>query len=113
MRFLLILVVAAWGSSLVLAVANTWDKGLDAQLTAAYLLFWPVVAIVLFLNEPAPSWLVLPTAFGFVPWLVAGPHLAALLKDSAAARPNTLIGIRRAYWLWGSAAALLIGIVLE
>lgn len=113
MRYLLILFVSAWGSGVVLAVANTWGKGLDVQASAAFLLFWPVLAIALFLNEPAPLWLVLPATLGLIPWLLAGPHLAAALKDPAAARPGTLIGIRKTYWLWGSAGALLLGIVLE
>jgi len=113
MRLLLILILAVWGSGALIATVYTQGKGRDANLTAAYLFSWPVLALVLYFNDPAPLWLVVPASLGLVPWLISGPHLWAVFKDPAASRPGRTIGIPNRFWLWGSLAAFAIGIVLE
>jgi len=113
MRLLLILIAAVWGSGAVLAVIYTQGKGLDAHLSAAYLLLWPVVSLMLYFNDPVPLWLVIPATLGAIPWLLSGPHLWAIFNDPAAARPGQTIGLPNRYWLWGSLAAVAAGIVLE
>ena len=113
MRLVIILIAALWGAAAVLAFARTLDKSTDARLTAAYILLWPALAVGLFLNEPVPLWLGVPTMFGFLPWLLAGPHLWAVLKDPSRSRPDEIIGIPRAYWFWGGIASVLLGLVFN
>lgn len=113
MRFVVILIAALWGAAAVLAFARTADKSLDARLTAAYILLWPALAVGLFLNEPVPLWLGVPTLFGFLPWLLAGPHLSAILRDPFQSRPGEIIGIPKAYWFWGGIGSVLLGLVFN
>ena len=113
MRLVLILIVTLWGWAGLWAFAKTTHKSLDAKLTAAYLVAWPAAAIALLLNEPVPLWLSVPVVFGFVPWLMAAPHLWAVLKSPSASRPGELIGIPRAYWIWGGLGSLLLGLMFN
>jgi hypothetical protein len=113
MRLVVILIAALWGIAAVLAFAKTSERSWDAKLTAAYIVLWPALAVVLLLNEPVPMWLAVPGVFGFIPWLMAGPHLWAVLKDPARTRPDEVIGIPRAYWVLGGLGAILLGIVFR
>jgi hypothetical protein len=113
MRIVLILIVATWGIIALLAFAATVHKSLDAKLTAAYLLGWPVLAIALVLNEPVPLWLAVPVMFGFLPWFLAGPHLYQIVRDPSRSQPDELIGIPLAYWKWGGLGAILLGILFN
>ena len=113
MRLVVILVAALWGVAAVLAFARTQYKPLDAKLTAAYILIWPVVGLILVLNEPVPMWIAVPAMFGFIPWLMAGPHLWAILKNTEVYRPDEVMGIPKAYWTWGGLGAILLGIVFS
>ena len=111
MRVAVVIIAALWGIAGVLALAKTQGSPLDARLTAAYILLWPVLAVILLLNDPVPQWLAVPTVFGFIPWLMAGPHLWAVLKDPSQIRPDELIGIPTLYWGWGGLAAIALGVV--
>ncbi|EGV16127.1 hypothetical protein ThimaDRAFT_4621 [Thiocapsa marina 5811] len=113
MRILLILIVASWGIVALLTFATTAQKSRDAKLTAGYLVLWPVLAVALFLNEPVPLWLAVPTFFGFLPWFLAGPHLYEILKDPSRSRPDEIIGIPRSYWKWGGIGAILLGVAFD
>lgn len=112
-RLVVILIAALWGVAAVLAFARTSDKPLDARLTAAYFLLWPVLAVVLFLNEPVPLWLGVPVLFGFLPWFLSGPHLWAVLRDPSMTRPDEIIGIPKAYWFWGGIGTVLLGLIFN
>jgi hypothetical protein len=109
MRLVVILIAALWGAVAILAFVKTREKTPDARLTAAYFLLWPALAVTLVLNEPVPMWLAVPVMFGFIPWLMAGPHLWEVLQDPAKSRPDEIIGIPRAYWIWGGLGAVLLG----
>jgi hypothetical protein len=113
MRIVLILIVSAWGIVALSSFVMTANKSLDAKLTSAYLLVWPIVAVALFLNEPVPLWLAVPAVFGFLPWFLAGPHLYAILRDPSQSRPDEIIGIPRAYWKWGGIGSVLLGLVFD
>jgi hypothetical protein len=113
MRIVLILIVAAWGIIALVTFATASNKTFDAKLTAAYLVAWPVLAVTLFLNEPVPLWLAVPTFFGFLPWFLSGPHLYAILRDPSRSRPDEIIGIPRAYWKWGGIGAIFLGIAFD
>jgi hypothetical protein len=113
MRIVLILIVAAWGIFALLTFATTSVKSLDATSTAAFLLAWPVLAVALFLNEPVPLWLAVPTFFCFIPWFLAGPHLYAIVRDPSRSRPDEIIGIPRAYWKWGGIGSILLGLAFD
>jgi hypothetical protein len=113
MRLVIILIAALWGAGAVLAFVRTANKSLDARLTAAYILLWPALAVILFLNEPVPLWLGVPTIFGFLPWLLAGPHLSAIVRRPTLSRPGEIIGIPRAYWFWGGIGSVLLGLVFN
>jgi hypothetical protein len=113
MRLVIVAIAALWGIAAVLAFAKTSERSQDAKLTAAYILLWPALAVALLLNEPVPLWLAVPVVFGFIPWLMAGPHLWAVLKDPAATHPDEIVGIPRAYWVWGGVAAVLLGLVFN
>lgn len=112
-RLVVILIAALWGIAAVIAFTRTADKSLDARLTATYFLLWPVLAVALFLNEPVPLWLGVPALFGFLPWLLSGPHLWAILRDPSQTRPDELIGIPKAYWLWGAIGSVLLGLIFN
>ncbi len=111
MRLVIVIVAALWGIAAVWAFVKTSERSRDAQLTAAYIVLWPALAVTLALNEPVPLWLAVPVVFGFIPWLMAGPHLFAVLQDPAATRPDEVIGIPTLYWVWGGLGAILLGIV--
>jgi len=113
MRLVIILIAALWGIGAVAAFVRTRDKSPDARLTAAYILLWPVLVIILLLNEPVPMWIAVPAMFGFIPWLMAGPHLWQILQDPAQARPDEIMGIPRPYWAWGGLGAVLLGIIFS
>jgi hypothetical protein len=113
MRLVIIVIAAVWGAAAVMAFAHTADKSVDARLTAAYILLWPVFAVGLFLNEPVPLWLGVPTLFGFLPWLLAGPHLWAIFRHPSQSRPDEIIGIPKAYWFWGGIGSVLLGLVFN
>lgn len=113
MRLVIISIAALWGIGAVLVLAKTHEKSPDAKLTAAYILLWPALVVTLVLNEPVPMWIAVPTMFGFIPWLMAGPHLWAIVKDREVRRPDEVMGIPKAYWTWGGLGAILLGIVFS
>jgi hypothetical protein len=113
MRLVIIFIAAAWGIGAVLAFVKTKDKRPDAKLTVAYIILWPALVVTLLLNEPVPLWIAVPTMFGFIPWLLAGPHLSEILKDPSRIRPDELMGIPKAYWKWGGLGAILLGILFS
>jgi hypothetical protein len=112
-RLLVVFIAALWGIAGVVALVRSRTRDRDARLTAAYILGYPVLAVGVFLSHPVPLWLGVPVVFGFIPWLMAGPHLWRLLADPGAARPDELIGIPRAYWLWGGLGALALGFLFD
>lgn len=113
MRIVIILIAALWGAVSIIAFVRTRDKPVDAKLTAAYILAYPVVAVGVFLNEPVPLWLAVPVVFGFLPWLMAGPHLGRILRQPAVIDPNEIIGIPRAYWVWGGLGSIALGLIFS
>ena len=113
MRLVIILSAALWGIGAVFAFARTREKSADARLTAGYILLWPAMLAILLINEPVPMWIAVPTMFGFIPWLMAGPHLWAILRDPSRSQPDELMGIPRAYWTWGGLAAILLGVIFN
>jgi hypothetical protein len=113
MRLLIILIAALWGVASVLAFARTRDKSLDAKMTAFFIVFYPALVVVLLLNEPVPMLLAIPTAFGLIPWLLAGPHLGKILKEPARRNDSEVMGIPKAYWLWGGLGSLLLGLLFN
>jgi hypothetical protein len=113
MRVAIVLIAAIWGILAVLAFFKGGNKSRDARLSVAYILFYPVLAVILILNDPVPLWLSVPVVFGFIPWLLAGPHLWRITADPSRSRPDELIGIPRLYWLWGGLGALLLGLVFS
>ena len=113
MRLVVILIAAFWGIAAVLVFARTREKSVDAKLTAAYILLWPVLVVTLILNEPVPMWIAVPAMFGFIPWLMASPHLWAILKGRAEYRRDEVMGIPKAYWIWGGLGAILLGIIFS
>jgi len=113
MRVVIILIAALWGIGAVAAFAKTRDKSPDARLTAAYIVLWPVLAVVLLINEPVPMWVAVPAVFGFIPWLMAGPHLWEINKDPSKTRLDEIIGIPKTYWIWGGLGAVLLGIIFS
>lgn len=113
MRIAIILLAMFWGMASVVAFAKGRNRGLDARLSSAYILLYPVLVVGLILNDPVPMWLSVPVAFGFIPWLLAGPHLWRILSDPSHSRADELIGIPRPYWAWGGLGALLLGLVFS
>jgi len=113
MRLVVIAIAALWGIAAVVAFVRTADRSMDARLTAAYIVLWPVLAVALYLSEPVPLWLAVPAVFGFLPWFLAGPHLSAILRDPSQSRPDELIGIPNAYWIWGGIGSVLLGFVFN
>jgi hypothetical protein len=113
MRLVIVVIAALWGVASVVAFVNTKDRSGDAKLTAAYIILWPALVVTLILNEPVPMWVAVPTMFGFIPWLLAGPHLWEILKDPSTSRPDEVMGIPTAYWKWGGLGAILLGILFS
>jgi hypothetical protein len=113
MRVAIIILAVAWGIAAILGLVRARHKSTDARMTAVYFLAYPVIAVGLFLNAPVPLWLGVPTAFGFIPWLMAGPHLWRILDDPSRSRADEWIGIPKVYWAWGGLGAILIGILFN
>jgi hypothetical protein len=113
MRIAVILIAAVWGVGAVVAFLATRERSPDAKLTALYILGYPALVVALLLAQPVPLWVAVPAAFGFIPWLMAGPHLWRILRDPGAIRPDEVIGIPRAYWVWGGLGALLLGLLFD
>ena len=113
MRILIVTVAALWGIAAVLVFLRAKEKSADARLTAAYILLYPALVVVLFLNEPVPMWIAVPAMFGLVPWILAGPHLWRIARDPSALRPDEIMGIPKAYWYWGGIGAILLGLLFK
>jgi hypothetical protein len=113
MRLVLIVLATLWGAGAVLAFVQVKDKGLDARLTAGWLVLWPALLVLVYLNQPLPLWLALPVVAGFVPWFLAGPHLRMILKDPDRSKPGEIVGIPGAFWRWGGLAVVLLGVVFD
>jgi hypothetical protein len=112
-RVAVILIAALWGILAVTAFALGRNRSRDARMSAGYILAYPVLAVILILNDPVPMWLAVPAVFGFIPWLLAGPHLWRITADPSRGRPDEWIGIPKAYWLWGGLGALALGLVFS
>ncbi|WP_295879939.1 hypothetical protein [uncultured Thiohalocapsa sp.] len=113
MRIVLIALATLWGVGALIAFVFTRDKTLDAKLTAGYLVAWPALLVLVYINQPLPLWIGLPVMFGFLPWFLAGPHLWQILKDPGRSQPDEIIGIPIGYWKWGSIAAVLLGVIFN
>lgn len=113
MRFILIVIAFLWALHALWVFARSSMRSEDAKRTAAYIVVWPGLAAILLLNQPAPLWLSVPVVFGFLPWLMAGPHLSTITRNPAASQPGEIIGIPRSYWTWGGAGAVLLGVVFN
>jgi len=113
MRFAIILLAAIWGILAVVAFVLGRNRSLDARLSAAYVLLYPVLAITLILSEPVPLWLAVPVVFGLIPWLLAGPHLWRISADPSRSQADEVIGIPKLYWIWGGLGALALGLVFS
>jgi hypothetical protein len=113
MRLVLIAIATLWGIGALFAFLRTRERSLDAKLTAGYLVAWPALLVLVYLNQPLPLWIGLPVMFGFIPWFLAGPHLWEILKDPSRTRRGELVGIPMAYWKWGSIAAVLLGLLFN
>lgn len=111
MRLILVLIAGLWGIGAVLLFAKAQETSADARLTASFIILWPVLVVILLLNEPVPMWIAVPAMFGFIPWLLAGPHLWGLLKGTKVPRPDEVMGIPKGYWLWGGLSAVALGIL--
>jgi hypothetical protein len=113
MRLILIAVATLWGIGALFAFLHTRDRTLDAKLTAGYLVAWPALLVLVYINQPLPLWIGLPVMVGFIPWFLAGPHLWDILKDPSRSRPNELVGIPIGYWKWGSIIAVILGLLFN
>lgn len=113
MRIVLIALATLWAVGALVAFVYTREKSLDAKLTAGYLVAWPALLVLVYINQPLPLWIGLPVMFGFLPWFLAGPHLWQVVQDPMSSRPNEVIGIPVGYWKWGSIAAVLLGVLLN
>lgn len=113
MRLILILLSALWAVGAIFAFVTTREKTSDARLTTAYLILWPAALVLTYLNSPLPLWVMVPVMFGFIPWFLAGPHLWGILKDPSRTRADELVGVPVAYWKWGGAAALVLGLLAD
>jgi hypothetical protein len=113
MRLVLMALAALWALAALVAFARTRDRSLEAKLTASYLVAWPALLVLMYLNQPVPLWLSVPVFFGFIPWFLAGPHLWGILADPARIKPGELIGIPVGYWKWGGLGAVLLGLLFQ
>lgn len=113
MRLVLIIVATLWGIGAILTFVTTRDKSLDAKLTAAYFIGWPALLVLVYINQPLPLWIGVPTMFGFIPWFLSGPHLWSILQDPGRSKPDEVVGIPIAYWKWGSIGAVLLGLLFD
>lgn len=109
MRLVLIALAGLWAIGALIAFLQTREKPLEAKLTAAYLVMWPALLVLTYINQPVPLWVSVPIFFGFIPWFLAGPHLWSILKDPSRIAPGEIVGIPVGYWRWGSVAAVLLG----
>jgi hypothetical protein len=113
MRLVLIALAGLWAVGALVAFLQTCDRPTDAKLSAAYLVGWPALLVLMYINQPVPLWVSVPVFFGFIPWFLAGPHLWGILKDTSRIKPGEVVGIPLGYWKWGGLAAVLLGILFD
>ncbi len=113
MRLVLIALAVVWTVGALIAFLRTREKPLDAKLTAAYLVIWPALLVLMYINQPLPLWVSVPIFFGFIPWFLAGPHLWGILKEPSRIKPGEVAGIPIGYWTWGGLAAVLLGVLFD
>ncbi|MBK1620079.1 hypothetical protein CKO42_16855 [Lamprobacter modestohalophilus] len=113
MRLVLIALAGLWAVGALVAFLQTRDRPTDAKLSAAYLVGWPALLVLMYINQPVPLWVSVPVFFGFIPWFLAGPHLWGILKEPSRIKPGEVVGIPLGYWKWGGLAAVLLGILFD
>jgi len=113
MRVVLLLGAVLWGLVSLTTFFRARERTADGKLTASYIILWPLLLAVLILNQPVQMWLAVPVMFGFIPWVMAGPHLGETMKDPGCTRPDEIIGIPTAYWKRGGLGAMLLGILFN
>jgi hypothetical protein len=113
MRLVLIALAALWAGGAVVAFLQTKERPLDAKLSAGYLVLWPALLVLMYINQPVPLWVSIPIFFGFIPWFLAGPHLWTILKDPSRIKAGEVVGIPVGYWKWGGLGAVLLGVVFD
>ncbi|MFP4062209.1 MAG: hypothetical protein ACLFNA_05780 [Halochromatium sp.] len=113
MRLVLIALAALWTVGALIAFLRTRRKPLDAKLSATYLVVWPALLVLMYINQPVALWFAVPVFFGFIPWFLAGPHLWSILQDPDRIKPGEVAGIPIGYWKWGGLAAVLLGLVSD
>jgi hypothetical protein len=110
MRVVILFGALLWALTSLAVFFRARERTADGKLTACYIILWPLLLAVLILNQPAQMWLAVPVMFGFIPWVMAGPHLWEIMKDPGCTRSDEIIGIPKAYWKWGGLGAILLGI---
>ncbi|NKN31725.1 hypothetical protein [Marichromatium bheemlicum] len=110
MRLIIIAIVAGWA---LVALALAWRvraHDVEARVSAAYFVLWPMAAVSLLLQAPVPGVIALPMTLGFLPWFLAGPHLWGRLRRGVPAAPATFIGLSHRVWGWGILLSMLLGL---
>ncbi|AHF04490.1 hypothetical protein MARPU_12020 [Marichromatium purpuratum 984] len=110
MRLIIIAIVSGWVLVALALAVRVRVCDLEARLSAAYFVFWPVAAISLLLQAPVPGVIALPALLGFLPWFLSGPYLWARLRRGAPAMPEAFIGIAFRVWGWGILLSMLLGL---
>ncbi|MEA1049101.1 hypothetical protein U5801_04655 [Lamprobacter modestohalophilus] len=113
MRLVLIALAGLWAVGALVGFLQTRNRPTDAKLSAAYLVGWPALLVLMYINQPVPLWVSVPVFFGFIPWFLAGPHLWGIMQEPSRIKPGEVAGIPLGYWKWGGLAAVLLGILFD
>lgn len=97
--------VALWG------FVRAKERSTDAMQTAAYIVAYPIAVLVALEAKPLPAVAATVLVMAGIPWLMAGVHLAKILKDPSQSTPGTFAGLPAKLWVWGIVLSVGVGLI--
>lgn len=99
------IIVALW------SFVRARERSTDATQTAAYIISYPVAVLGALEAKPLPMVMATVLVMAGIPWLMAGLHLAKILKDPSQSKPGTFAGLPGKLWGWGIVLSVGVGLI--
>lgn len=107
----IILFFVAWIVAALWKFARAKETSTDAKQTAAYIVCYPIVAVLALEERPLPMVAATILVMAGLPWLLAGIHLGKALNAPSASKPREFIGLPAKLWLLGIGLSVAIPLV--